>query len=921
MQLPAQTQMLSNGNFSLNNTSWTKQGDFDYGTAYSTCYVCPGYAYAAGPTGSPKPNLDGYLEYSANLTIPTSATSATLSFYSNATINGSTTGLERIFVYLYDYTTSTTFSVVTIYFPGTTSYTPYSYSIPTTGPNNLCGHQLKLGFHAVGSTTPTTIRLDEVSLSYTSPSCTSPTASVNSPTGMGSATMVCTASGGSGGAINYEWHSGTSCTGTVLGTSSTLPVSTSGAYTCRAYIANNYNTCFACATGYATITSPNPCTPPTASVNSPTGNGSVTMVCTATGGSGGTIGYEWYAGSNCTGPIQGTGPTLSVSTSGYYSCRAFINNYYTTCNVCAYGYATVNSSGSAPVASFTVSPQTIFAGNSVSVNNVTTGGATSWSWSAPGSTTPSVSVQSPGGFTYNTAGTYTITLIASNSFGSSTDSKTVTVTPVGSTLYTIIATDNPSGAGVVTGSGQYVSGSTATLNAQPKTSWKFLSWTENGVVLSTTTPLPLTVSSSRTILANFVPDIASGPDLTVILPKVIPNTTNAGNTVTASFALDNDGTTTAVPNTIGFYLCTSQAINSGTKLKTQYYQYTLGANSNSPTVSVPLYIPANTPTGTYFVAIFVDDDNANPNELNEGNNVVFVPIEVKAISGSCPIINGWDLYSQTTYNGTKKSLCEKEGYPALGSVLCGESCLKMVLKHFKATDDYDMDALLDRIKSAYGNYFCDGSSSDVLASAFKLATHSTMKATSFKHYTEAQLKDQLCKGLPVIIRVHAHMDYANKNNAVGHFMVATGLTNDSIYVMDPFATNGLGYQKSYSIQDFRTAWDSKNDAADLQNAGVIFEPAGGHGGDSLSFPEYFHMIVYPNPSSGIIYVAFDASSSNQSGQIEILNLVGQKIKTITPDFSNVNVIDLSSQANGYYFIKYAADDGRNETVQKIVLIK
>lgn len=88
------------------------------------------------------------------------------------------------------------------------------------------------------------------------PSCISPTATVNNVSGTGSATLSCNTSGGSGGSIRYKWYSGTSCVGSVLGTSSTLTVSSSGNYACKAYIDGYEFTCFACDYGNATITNP-----------------------------------------------------------------------------------------------------------------------------------------------------------------------------------------------------------------------------------------------------------------------------------------------------------------------------------------------------------------------------------------------------------------------------------------------------------------------------------------------------------------------------------------------------------------------------------------------------------------------------------------------------------------------------------------
>jgi uncharacterized protein (TIGR02145 family) len=173
------------------------------------------------------------------------------------------------------------------------------------------------------------------------PSCSSPTSNVPNSSGTGSVTMTCTASGGSGGSYLYKWYSGTACTGIVLGTNSTLPVTESGNYSCKVYINGcSESTYYGCDYGTATVTPS--CSSPTSNVPNSSGTGSVTMTCTASGGSGGSYLYKWYSGTACTGIVLGTNSTLPVTESGNYSCKVYINGcsestYYD----CDYGTATV----------------------------------------------------------------------------------------------------------------------------------------------------------------------------------------------------------------------------------------------------------------------------------------------------------------------------------------------------------------------------------------------------------------------------------------------------------------------------------------------------------------------------------------------------------------------------------------------------
>ncbi len=80
-----------------------------------------------------------------------------------------------------------------------------------------------------------------------------------------------------------------------------------------------------------------------------------------------------------------------------------------------------------PVASFTQSATNINTGQSISFTDQTTNGPSSWSWSFPGGTPSSSTAQNPS-VTYQTAGTYSVTLTATNASGSDTQTKTNLIT-------------------------------------------------------------------------------------------------------------------------------------------------------------------------------------------------------------------------------------------------------------------------------------------------------------------------------------------------------------------------------------------------------------------------------------------------------------------------------------------------------------
>lgn len=86
-----------------------------------------------------------------------------------------------------------------------------------------------------------------------------------------------------------------------------------------------------------------------------------------------------------------------------------------------------NGGGSAPVANFSGSPTTVTAGGNVNFMDASANSPTSWTWSFPGGTPSSSTAQNPS-ITYNTAGTYNVSLTATNSFGNNSITKTGYIT-------------------------------------------------------------------------------------------------------------------------------------------------------------------------------------------------------------------------------------------------------------------------------------------------------------------------------------------------------------------------------------------------------------------------------------------------------------------------------------------------------------
>lgn len=73
--------------------------------------------------------------------------------------------------------------------------------------------------------------------------------------------------------------------------------------------------------------------------------------------------------------------------------------------------------------------------------------------------------------------------------------------------------------------------------------------------------------------------------------------------------------------------------------------------------------------------------------------------------------------------------------------------------------------------------------------------------------------------------------------------------------------------------------------------------------------------VYPNPSTGVLYIV-NSSSVKEASQIQVINSIGQTVleETITSNYKN---IDLSKLNNGVYFVKIVSE--KQSSVKRVVL--
>lgn len=227
---------------------------------------------------------------------------------------------------------------------------------------------------------------------------------------------------------------------------------------------------------------------------------------------------------------------MSFVNHGHYGNGIYIDNV----NI---SYSTT----AAPIANYNYA-STMCSGATVTFTDASTNSPTSWLWNMPGASVTTSTLQNPS-VTYAAGGVYTVTLSATNGVGTSTVSKTFTVT----------------GTPTVTASGSSTAcaGTSATLTASGATTytWNPGSLTGASVVVTPTTTTTysivgatgtcngnttklLTITPSPTITASGTSSVCAGGPATIIGSGGTTYTWNPGSLTAATVVVNPTSTIT-----------------------------------------------------------------------------------------------------------------------------------------------------------------------------------------------------------------------------------------------------------------------------------------------------------------------------------------------------------------------------------------
>jgi Zn-dependent metalloprotease len=304
---------------------------------------------------------------------------------------------------------------------------------------------------------------------------------------------------------------------------------------------------------------------------SPTNPTTSTLVNFTNTSSPNGIFWFWTFGDGATSNLQNPAHTYS-----------FVGTYLITLTVTnCLGQDTFSqwiTVSNAPIANFMANPLIVWEGQSVQYTDLTTNNPTIWNWNLLGATPNSSTIQNPN-VTYNTAGIYDATLMATNSSGSDTQTNfnyiQVNALPNTSANYAVV---NPCTFEV-------------TLTGQLPIPYTDNNWIfGDGTFLNTYSPITTHIfPSAGTYTVQFVAESPYGNDTAmfiVYIPEIIATASNSGSLNVGS------------PITMNIYsnvLISSYSWNYG--------DATPGSNAPNP-------IHAYTSVGTYTVSCTLQSQGA-----------------------------------------------------------------------------------------------------------------------------------------------------------------------------------------------------------------------------------------------------------------------------------------------------------------------
>lgn len=357
--------------------------------------------------------------------------------------------------------------------------------------------------------------------------------------------------------------------------------------------------------------------------------------------------WQWYfpGGTPATSTSQNPS-NVCYSAAGTYPVTLVVNNAFGQDSVTITSFITVNTCPT-PVADFSSSDSTFCEGTCISFTNLTTNG-TSYMWYFPGGTPATSTATNPTNICYSAAGVYDVTLVATNSNGTDSITKTGFIT---------VNNCTPPIAGISSTATEICEDECITYsdNSTGATSWQWtfqggtpsISNAQNPGAVCYNTPGTYTTklivnnmtgtdSTNITITVKQKPSVAAGMDQTIVSggqAQLTASGNPAGGTYTWFPGIHIDCSscqnTTASPEDTTFYIVTYTATNGCSAQDTLEVDVKFEVNWGIPNAFSPNYDGEN----DYLYVKGVGFESLNLQIFNRYGQLVFKTVDQKI---------GWD---------------------------------------------------------------------------------------------------------------------------------------------------------------------------------------------------------------------------------------------------------------------------------------
>ena len=466
----------------------------------------------------------------------------------------------------------------------------------------------------------------------------------------------------------------------------------------------------------------------------------------------------------------------------------------------------------------------------------------------------------------------------------------VTTSPTTSDQYTVSLSASPVNGGSVNGDGSFSSGASVTVTADPAAGYNFVNWTEGGTQVSTSESYTFTIAGNRSLVANFVSQTPT--TYTVALSASPAN----GGTVSGGGTFNEGITVTAHAAPMAGYTFVNWTENGSIVSSSVSYVFQVTSNRNLVANFV-----SQTPT-TYTVALSASPANGGTvsggGTFNEG---ITVTAHAAPMAGY--------TFVNWTENGSIVSSSVSYVFQVTSN--------RNLIANFEliAGEEYSVD--LSVVPAASGTVSGAGS--------FESGSSVTVSATAangynFLNWTEGG--NVVSSSATYTFTITSDRDL--KANFEPEKYTITLTANPSAGGFTNFSSNQFAFGQSVTINanensNYKFVNWTENGVIVSTNKSFTFTAEANRslvanfiietGAEDIN---EITMLVYPNPTTGIVHV----SGISEGAELKVTDISGRLVHSVKADNSTV-ILDLSSVRHGVYFIR--VDDKQYHSTKRVII--